>query len=677
MDKLRFRQIHLDFHTSEHVPGIGSKFDKKEWQDRLKKAHVDSITSFSLCHHGWSYHPTKFGKMHPHLDFDLLRAQMDASKEINVNVPVYLSAGLNNMISDIHPEWQELRTNGAFAGWSGSPLIPGFRKLCFNTPYLDYLCRLIEESTTLFPEADGIFLDIISQGQCCCRWCMEDMLKAGLDPENEKDRIKLSEQVLLKYYKKTTEAARCRDSKMRVFHNSGHVQCGKTDILKYFSHLELESLPTGGWGYDHYPLSAAYVRKLDHDFLGMTGKFHTTWGEFGGLKHPNALRYECAAMLANGSKCSIGDQLHPDGKLDESTYEIIGRAYSEVEEKEAWCDDVKSAASLAILSSTAVNGRSGRGAEESHSEVGASRILLESHIHFDMVDQNMDFGNYKVLLLPDDIPVNSELKGKLDAFLKSGGKLIMSGTSGLNSDGSDFAFDMGASHHGTSPFQPDYILPAAEFTPDYLKTPLVMYFPSQRIKAAKGVSLGQIFDPYFNRTYQHFCSHQHAPNKEEASGFDAGVIAGNILYFAHPVFTIYRAYGAVACKEFVLNAIRRFLGDDIQLRTNLPSQGRVTLMEQPAENRYILHLLYANTVLRGGAMGHYSSPYIRPSYAMEVIEELNPMKDVKVDLKLDKAVKRVTLEPQGKEIPFEKLPGGRVAIALDSLLCHQMVVLHY
>jgi hypothetical protein len=54
--------------------------------------------------------------------------------------------------------------------------------------------------------------------------------------------------------------------------------------------------------------------------LGMTGKFHTTWGEFGGFKHPNALRYECAAMLAYGAKCSVGDQLHPLGRMDESTY---------------------------------------------------------------------------------------------------------------------------------------------------------------------------------------------------------------------------------------------------------------------------------------------------------------------------------------------------------------------
>jgi hypothetical protein len=38
-------------------------------------------------------------------------------------------------------------------------------------------------------------------------------------------------------------------------------------------------------------------------------------------------------MLAFGSKCSVGDQLHPDGEMNRDTYELIGAAYSEVEEK--------------------------------------------------------------------------------------------------------------------------------------------------------------------------------------------------------------------------------------------------------------------------------------------------------------------------------------------------------
>ena len=32
----------------------------------------------------------------------------------------------------------------------------------------------------------------------------------------------------------------------------------------------------------------------------MSGKFHTEWGEFGGFKHADALKYEAAAMIASG-----------------------------------------------------------------------------------------------------------------------------------------------------------------------------------------------------------------------------------------------------------------------------------------------------------------------------------------------------------------------------------------
>ncbi|MCH6257538.1 hypothetical protein MLD52_13335 [Puniceicoccaceae bacterium K14] len=353
--KLRFRQIHLDFHTSPAIPDIGIGFNKQQWQDTLKKGHVDSVTTFASCHHGWSYYDTKIGKRHPKLDFDLLRAQFDASKEIDVNVPIYLTAGVHSRMGDEHPEWREVSAEGSYAGWTQSPLQAGFKSMCFNTPYLDHLCEQIREVVALFPNCDGIFLDIISQGPCCCQFCIESMHQKGFDPSSDKDRKAHAKQVLENYYLQTTKAATDENPDMGIFHNSGHINRGDNDILKYFSHLELESLPTGGWGYDHFPMSAKYCKKIDKDLLGMTGKFHTTWGEFGGYKHPNALRYECAAMLAFGSKCSVGDQLHPNGMLDESTYDIIGAGYKEVEEKEAWCSDTVNVADIAVISSDAVN----------------------------------------------------------------------------------------------------------------------------------------------------------------------------------------------------------------------------------------------------------------------------------------------------------------------------------
>ena len=115
MSNLRFRQIHLDFHTSPNIPEIGEAFDIQQWQKILKKGHVNSITAFATCHHGWSYYDTKVGQMHPHLKFDLLRAQFDASKAIDVNVPIYLTAGLNNWASKNHPEWREIGFDGRTA----------------------------------------------------------------------------------------------------------------------------------------------------------------------------------------------------------------------------------------------------------------------------------------------------------------------------------------------------------------------------------------------------------------------------------------------------------------------------------------------------------------------------------------------------------------------------------
>lgn len=667
MHHLRFRQIHLDFHTSPAIPEIGAAFDKAQWQETLKLGHVDSITTFSKCHHGWSYHPTKVGKIHPHLAFDLLRAQFDAAKEIDVNVPIYISAGVDNVASQEHPEWREISQDGAYQGWTGKITQPGFHMMCFGSPYLDYLCDQIVEVVRAYPNCDGIFLDIISQGQCCCTSCIAWMHERGLDARDESARSACRDAAMLAYYERTTAACKIDNPHMPVFHNSGHISPDKRDILPFFSHLELESLPTGGWGYDHFPASAKYALKLPYDFLGMTGKFHTTWGEFGGFKHPNALRYECAAMLAFGSKCSVGDQLHPNGQLDESTYAIIGEAYAEVEAKEPWADHVQSVADIGLLINEAVEGAPGR---NNPADIGASRILLEGHYLFDILDPEMDFGPYRLIILPDSVPVNDKLRKKLNAYLKKGGKLLFSGDSALQAEGG-FVFDIGAEHKGKSELNPDYVLPINDLQPTFCKSPMVMYGSSHRIKVNKKAgarSLGKVYDSYFNRDYRHFCSHQHTPNKPKPSGYDAGSINGNICYVAHPIFTIYRQFGQVALQEYILHIISSFLGEDASIVTNMPSTARVSLMEQPKEKRYILHLLYANTIRRGGGPGGRD---------LEVIEELLPLHDTELRLKLPRSVKKVTLEPQGKELEDCTISGKHLSITLNKFTCHQMLVLHY
>jgi hypothetical protein len=291
----------------------------------------------------------------------------------------------------------------------------------------------------------------------------------------------------------------------------------------------------------------------------------------------------------------------------------------------------------------------------------------------------MEFDGYAALVLPDDIRIDEPLKAKLDAYLAAGGKLILSGESGLWKDRAHFAFDLGAEYDGLSEYHPaetesnrghDYILPIPKLQASFVDRPQIMYERSHRIRVTKGQSLGQIYQPYFSRTWEHFCSHQHTPNQESPSGFDCGVQHGSILYFSHPVFRHYRAYGGVAYREFVVRAIRDFLGDALRLSTTLPSTARVTLTKQAADSRHILHLLYAPTISRGGAM-QLSGGNVSAGRSIEVIEDLPELHDVQVELSRLSSVKSVRTVPAGEEVAFE-IKDGKLLIPAPAFSCHQM-----
>lgn len=669
MASFRKRQIHLDFHTSEWIPGIGAEFDAKAFAEVLQSAHVDSVTLFAKCHHGWSYYDTAVGVRHPHLGFDLLRAQFDACKRLDIAVKIYVTGGWENRAAFLHPEWRQIAPDGSFHTARGKNLVdPSWSEMCFNTPYLEVLCAQVREVAQAYPDADGIFIDILHQDDCCCRYCRESMDAAGLDWTRPADRRRQAIATRDKYYRQAVAAARSVRGDMAVFHNTSHLAPGDRSIVEHFSHFELESLPTGGWGYDHFPTSAAFARTLGKPYVGMTGKFHTAWGEYGGYKHPHALRYECALMLAFGGGCSIGDQLDPTGRLDASTYGIVGQAFADVAAKEPWCEDTEAIADIALFSASGHlrPGETDWLSRQHPVDSGCARLLLESHYLFDVVDRYSDFKRYKLLVLPDVIRLDEALAQKVQDYRAGGGKVLLTGESGLSPDAAVFAIDVGATYHGPSAFDPDFLLPAQAVRPDFTANPMVMYAASHRIRATTGRSLGQVFDPYFNRSAARFCNHMHTPARPQPSGFDGGVALDDLVYLAHPVFSIYRDKGAVAVKQYVARAIDLLLGVSKSIDCTLPSFGRVTVQRQVARRRDIVHLLCAAALNRGTVKD-------KP---IDVIEDAIVLHDVQVRLRLGQAVERATLEPQGTDIAL-RADGDEVAFTLPRLEVHQMVVLHH
>ena len=661
---MRYRQVHLDFHTSEKIGGIGEKFSKEQFQAALKLGHVDSITVFSKCHHGWAYHPSKANEMHPELKFDLLKAQIEAAHEIGVKTPVYLSVGFDEKIAPRHKDWLRYTKEQMEEG-EVSFEKPRYHLMCLNTPYLEYMLGQIKEVCENY-DADGIFLDIVSPGNsiCYCESCRASMADMGLDYNNPADAKKHGELVYANYTKRVRETIDSVKPGLPVFHNGGHIGAGRRDLAKMNTHLELESLPTGGWGYDHFPKSAAYARTLGMEYLGMTGKFHKSWGEFGGFKHPNALRYEVALSAANGAKCSVGDQLAPSGLMDEATYQLIAAGYAPLEEREPWLKGAENVADIAIITNEAIRAYYNDEPEDPKqpkaSDNGISRILLEKQYLFDIIDLDRDFSDYKLLILPDNIVLDEALTEKIEAYMEKGGKVLASYKSGLKADESGFALDIGAKWEGKSEFKPTYIRPSFEL-PSLKNSAYVVYKRSMKVQAEEGESLGIVEAPYFNRTAEHFCSHLHTPTAGVKDG-DAIVRNGNLIYIAHQLFFEYATMGNIYTKEIVAHLIDALLGEEVSLKISLPAQGIATLMKNEEKDSLVLHALYASPVRRGADT--------------EIIEDIIPLYDIKASLRADRAPVKVTLVPEGEEIPFA-YEAGRVEFTLPKVDCWQMAEVQF
>ncbi len=652
------RQIHLDYHTSGLIKDIATQFDPQEFASRLKKAHVNSVTAFGRCHHGYIYYDTsKFPeRRHPHLNRNLLKEQIEACHKLNIRVPVYTTIQWDEFSANQHPEWLIRDESDRPLGSNVGRFDAGFYEhLCILTPYRDFLKAHVAELFEKVP-VDGLFLDIHHVYANANRESIAAIQKLGLDASNEAVRFKFYESAIREFKDDMAAFIRKLDKNCAIFFNGGHVGPNIRPSLPSYTHLELESLPSGGWGYLHFPLTARYARNLGKEIMGMTGKFHTSWGDFHSLKNKAALEFECFTMLALNAKCSVGDQLHPTGKLDEATYDLIGSVYNQVEQKEPWCVGATAVTDIGVFSAEEFAEGQPRTPEQM---MGAIRILQEGKHQFDVVDSKSDISSYKVLIMPDLITVDADLKKKISTYLAKGGAIIASYKSGLNTAKNKFELnEWGVSLVGDAPFSPDFInLKGGAMGEDLPETELVMYMKGLEIKPTSAKTLLKTNVPYFNRTWEHFNSHKHTPSTGKP-GYPAVTQNGKVIYFMHPIFAQYNKNAPRWCKQLILNALKVLLPQPLVSTPKAPSSLLAFLNHQKSQNRKVLHLLQFIPERRGTDF--------------DVIEDVIPLQNVAVSLNINSNAKAVKLVPENITIPAASV-NGRLEFTIPQLTGHQMI----
>ncbi|MFD1430362.1 alpha-amylase family protein [Lacticaseibacillus mingshuiensis] len=656
--KLNQRQIHLDFHTSQYIPEVGAAFDPDEFADTFKAADVNSVTVFARDHHGWIYYPSeRFGEIvHPHLvQRDLLLQQIEALHARDIRAPIYVTVQWDHVIMREHPEWLCRDPDGEPINMQNTPEPNFYDFICLNSPYRDYLKRFVHDVIDVVgaERVDGFFFDIVLPVPCDCVYCQAQMARRGIDHTDAEARLAYSLEMLHDFKMEMYQLIETRVKDASIFFNSSTISPAVKQDLAATTHLEIESLPSGGWGYDHFPVTARYARTLGKPLVGMTGKFHTYWGDFNSLKEASTLAYEVQLMLAlNVDAVSIGDQMDPTGKLSPAAYDLIGGVYHQVAALAPHlAGDVPTVETAVLMPPVPP------GIDVAMAVIGVKNLLTELNVQFDFIDADTPLTPYRLVIVPEGVTYSKALSLKLRAFKETGGALISSGGGMLNERSTLF----GLTRHGDDRWQRSFIVGNDVIGQALPKEPLVMYLQAIAVQAAGATSLLETRRPYFNREGKTFISHQHAPATEKA-GQPALWRYDNTFTLTHPLFTIYAQYRPAWLKVIFRDLLRLALPNQL-----VHHDGPATLQVYVNGNtaRHVSHVHLLNYVIAKQASKLYT---VDPAY---------PTAQLTIDLTVrTQTVKAVTGLINGAGIAWQQI-GRLLQIRVPSLIGYEVLEVQY
>jgi hypothetical protein len=250
---------------------------------------------------------------------------------------------------------------------------------------------------------------------------------------------------------------------------------------------------------------------------------------------------------------------------------------------------------------------------------------------------------------------------KVKQFIQSGGSIITLAKSLLNFTENCISQDFGIKYIKDSSYDSDYTLIRDPLYPIFVKTPFLNYKAAIQVQPINEVEvLADIFEPYFNRTSGHYCSHQKTPFKEIKAEHPAIVKRKNSIFIAHELDSMYHKHGARIHRDLFIKCLN-LLYKVPMIEVNLPSAARINLLHQENEKRFVLHLLYSTPIRRGIA---------------SVIEDSVPLSDIEVSFDFPHKIQSVTLIPDQRDLPISK-DHTKQFVTIPKFETHCALVFHY
>jgi Hypothetical glycosyl hydrolase 6/Beta-galactosidase trimerisation domain len=668
---LPWRKVHVEFHNSQYVPRVGERFNADEFGDRLLEAHTNCASVFAKDMFGYSYYPSACGPIHPALSFDLLGAQVAALRKRKIMVFAYYMTTWNPELAERRPEWLVLdrqRTSSLpkFDETYGCSQERGScitASLClahegFVKGELAHLKELVSRY-----ELDGVWIDGSAPPmECYCSECLRQLREKGLDPLDKRvqhdHKVALHSSFLQRIQQVVKEA---RPGCLVGPQNEGSYGFGDRTPLIDWTDLEALFTDKTWYGYYYAPTVIRYARGFGLPTYGLTTRFKGFWGDFGGLKLPAQLHTELATVVANGSRCDIGDQMHPSARLDPAVYHVIGEVYRRIEQLEPYLEQAVPVTEAALLTS-------GLPLQSPCTETnfGWVKLLTESRVQFDIVEPKAEWERYALLILPDELAVDEGTASRLRAFVARGGAVVIAHKAGLLA-GTDSTWlePYGLHYAGLSPFKPAYLVPQVNFTGEIPAYEYALYEGASQWRAeSPATALAVLGEPLFQRSPQHYTSHAQTPF-DHTTSFAAIARSERVALFAFPLGQSYYNQGYWVYRQAfqkVLNDLlpTRLIQSDAPLSSELTLTHQAMRPDTARKTRYLVHIVNF-------------SPVRTTPRQTDFYEDPIPLTNVTVRINLPVQVSPARALAAGMDLPVRRTAGGGVEVLVPRVLIHEVV----
>ena len=670
----RFRKLYLDYQILPSVPDVGANFDAEAVVNTLKKAHIQVVHFYARDMYGNSYYETKAGLKHPHLKKkDMLAEMIESCRRNDIKVIVYFGLLYDDRTAKTHPDWRAVKANGRpYITWTLTPL-------CVNSPYLTEC--VLPELTELVGQydIDGIFLDPIAHGiedqWCYCPRCQAKFKKRFGEkiPRARKSPLGLKcamwrREICDDFRRKCCDTI--HKIKPGVLITINNTFCGTHYPVEPPDYVDFLNKEVKYFTGKHIDISyfGRYLVTLEKPFHLLGDRCVNLWLDWD-LKPTAMLKYECAAMIANGATCCFEDKLYPDGTLEEQFYHAIGETFEFIKQREQFCLNAKPVPYIAILHSAATMENNDR---DLSPVLAAHKALVESSMHFNIINEDTllrRLGDYKTLIIPEQTCLSDKVIKAVRNFVKEGGGLIASGSTSLSAETGKERKDFGLADVLGVKYQEKYPYTYAYFKvidepvaagigslPLHIDGQLLYVKPTSARTLAKLVHRA-----YPKELPGNFGLGSFAPAGED-TGYPAVTVnqfgKGKVVYINASLFRSYWKNNRPQTKYLVRNLVDLVTADKL-LEVKADASVEVSLFRQ--DSALVLHLLFY----------HITKTLDGPRWA--IVEDIPPIHDVSVKLKVAGRPQQVVQMPEKRELEW-KLEGRFLSFRVPQFHIHTCVV---